>query len=72
MQIRTYLRTIFYKLFRENFIIKVFKNVVNFYYNLYSKTPTCLKFDEKNPILNIDAKKNINFQSVTGDKIDCK
>lgn len=66
---RIFIRTLFNDIFHNNFVVKTF---VNFYYNLASKTPKTIKFQPKMPIDGKEAKMNISFQSVTGDKIDCK
>lgn len=68
---RTYIRTLFYDLFKNNFLIKAFAKIVNFYCNLIFKTPNDIKFHTDMPIKPIE-KKAISFQSFTGDKIDCK
>lgn len=68
---RTYLRTLFNDIFKNNIIIKVFAKIVNFYCNISFSTPNTIKFKAKMPITDME-KKQIIFQSVTGDKIDCK
>lgn len=68
---RTYLRTLFNDIFKNNPIIKVFTKIVNFYCNLWYSTPNSLKFNSNMSITDME-KKQIIFQSVTGDKIDCK
>lgn len=65
---RTYIRTLFYDIFQNNFIVKF----VNFYCNLWFKTPNNIKFSSNMPIKDVREKKQLFFQSVTGDKIDCK
>lgn len=72
MIIRTYLRTLLNDIFKNNFIAKAFMKIVNFYCSLFSKTPESIKF-HTNMSINDMGKKHIRFfQSVTGDKIDCK
>lgn len=66
---RTFIRTLFNDIFYNNFLVK---NIVNFYYNPVFKSPKTIKFQPNMPIEGKEAKKNIFFQSVTGDKIDCK
>lgn len=68
---RTYLRTLFNDIFKNNIFIKVFIKIVNFYCNLWPSTPNSIKFNSNMPITDME-KKQIIFQSVTGDKIDCK
>lgn len=69
MAIRTYIRTLFNDIFKENFIVKVF---VNFYYSFFSKVSKTIKFNPNIPTILKEEKKSVFFQSVTGDKIDCK
>lgn len=69
MLIRTYIRTLFNDLFKNNFLIKAF---VNIYYNFGVKTSENIKFSPNVPIKETEGKKYVFFQSVTGDKIDCK
>ncbi len=72
MFIRTYTRTLFNDLFKNNFVIKTFKKIVNFYCNLWFKPQNTLKFGSNMSIKDMEEKKVIFFQSITGDKIDCK
>lgn len=72
MFIRTYFRTLFNDIFKNNLIIKAFTKIVNFYCNLWFKGTETIKFQPNMPINEIEEKKVIFFQSVTGDKIDCK
>lgn len=69
---RTYLRTLLNDIFKNNFVVTIIKKIVNFYCNFFSKTPNTIKFESNMSIKDIDVKKSISFQSVTGDKIDCK
>lgn len=72
MKIRTFLRIMFNDILRDNIISKTITSLVNFCYefNVFGERP--LKYN-KNMSLNImDTKKNIFFQSITGDKIDCQ
>lgn len=71
MGMRTYFRTLFNNLFKNNFLAKSFVKIVNFYCNLWSNNPKPIKFESNMSIKTIE-KKPISFQSVTGDKIDCK
>ena len=71
MELRTYLRMIIYKVFINNIFIKTLVWIVNFYYNLFNKIPSALKFKKSMPIKYTDIKKDIVFLSITGDRIDC-
>ena len=71
MELRTYLRMIIYKVFINNIFIKTLVWIVNFYYNLFNKIPSALKFKKSMPIKYTDMKKDIVFLSITGDRIDC-
>ncbi len=72
MLIRTYVRILFNNLFKNNFLIKICHKIVNFYCSLWSKNANDLKFSSNMPINNSKGKKVLFFQSITGDKIDCK
>lgn len=72
MFIRTFLRTLFNAVFKNNIIINAAKRIVNFYCNLFFNAPNFIKFTPNLPINDIEKKKILFFQSVTGDKIDCK
>lgn len=65
---RTYIRT----LFNNNLLIKTFSKIVNFYCGLWSKNKNSIKFSPNMSINVLEEKKTLFFQSVTGDKIDCK
>lgn len=71
MDKRTYLRMLIYKVFINNSFIKTLLWIVNFYYNLYKKIPSALKFKKSMPIKYTDMRKDIVFLSITGDRIDC-
>jgi len=72
MRIRTYTRTIVNDIFKNNFFVKILTRLVNFYYDLWFKPTNAIKFQKNNPIDIMEKKSNLFFQSVTGDKIDCK
>lgn len=72
MFIRTYLRTLFNDIFKNNFVVKSFVKIVNFYCNLWFKGEKTIKFEPNIPIRELERKSTISFQSVTGDQIDCK
>ena len=69
---RTYMRTLFNNIFRNNVVMKIFTGIVNFYCNLWSKETKAIKFHSNMSIKDMEEKKSLFFQSVTGDKIDCK
>ena len=71
MDKRTYLRMLIYKVFINNSFIKTLLWIVNFYYNLYKKIPSALKFKKSVPMKYTDMRKDIVFLSITGDRIDC-
>jgi len=72
MLIRTYVRILFNNLFKNNFLIKICDKIVNFYCSLWSKNTNDLKFSPNMPMNKLEEKKVLFFQSITGDKIDCK
>lgn len=72
MSIRTYTRTLLNDLFKSNFLVKFFLKIVNFYCNLGSKHTNNIKFSPNMPIDDVREKRILFFQSVTGDKVDCK
>ncbi|MDD3435931.1 MAG: hypothetical protein PHC64_02150 [Candidatus Gastranaerophilales bacterium] len=72
MFIRTYTRTFLNDLFKNNFLIKTISRIVNFYCKLLLNNPNKIKFCTNIPINQLREKKSVFFQSVTGDKIDCK
>lgn len=69
---RTYIRTLLNDLFRDNFLIKSVSRIVNFYCKSQTKEYKDIKISANMPIDNSREKKTFSFQSVTGDKIDCK
>jgi len=69
---RTYIRTLLDNIFRNNLFINISSWIVNFYCNLVSKNTNNLKFHSNMSIKDMEEKKTLFFQSVTGDKIDCK
>lgn len=72
MFIRTYTRTLFNDIFKNNFVSKFICMIVNFYFKLWFKRENDIKISSNMPINEKKEKKIIFFQSVTGDKIDCK
>jgi hypothetical protein len=71
MSIRTYIRTSLDRC-NNNVLIKAIRKIVNFYCDLFSNPKYSLKFSREMPKSLLERKKSISFQSVTGDKIDCK
>jgi len=69
---RTYIRTLFNEIFKNNFIVKIFSKIVNFYCDLWFRDPKSIKFEQNMSIKDMETKKVLFFQSITGDKIDCK
>mgnify|MGYP001805807331 FL=1 len=69
---RTYLRTLFNDILKNNFVAKMFVKIVNFYFDLGSNQSNFIKFQPNMPINHVEKKDPLFFQSVTGDKIDCK
>lgn len=69
---RTYIRTLFNDIFKNNFVIRIVNKIVNFYCSLWFKSPSSIKFESNMSINELEKKKLLFFQSVTGDKIDCK
>ena len=57
MQVRTFFRIMFNNIIRNNVFVRVISSIVNF----------CCEMDTLQ-----DTKKNIFFQSIGGDRIDCK
>lgn len=72
MLVRTYTRTLFNGILKNNFFVKYLAKIVNFYCNLWFKSSNSIKFQQNMSIRELREKKILFFQSVTGDKIDCK
>lgn len=69
---RTYCRILFNDLFKNNFLIKIFLKIVNFYCKSEFKNTNTIKFLPNMSIEELREKRILFFQSITGDKIDCK
>lgn len=69
---RTYVRTLLNNLFGNNILAKLLSAIVNFYCKVLKKEPKSIKFSTNLPIEDLREKKTFSFQSVSGDKIDCK
>lgn len=72
MNLRTYTRILFNDIFKKNIIVNIIRNIVNFYCNLWLKESKSIKFEQNGPIDEMEKKKALFFQSITGDKIDCR
>ncbi len=72
MLIRTYIRTLFNKFFVQNFIVRFLGKIVNFYCEVWFNPNKNIKFEQKLPINKMEKEHMLFFQSVTGDKVDCK
>jgi len=72
MQIRTFLRIMFNNIFRNNVFVQTIKTFVNFCCEFDIINNKKLKYDKSMPLSMEDTKKNIFFQSIGGDRIDCK
>ena len=72
MQLRTFFRILFNTLFRDNIFINVIKSFVNFCCELDVINYKSLKYNKEMPLTMKDAKRDIFFQSIGGDRIDCK
>ena len=69
MSIRIYIRTLLNYVFKSNIFIRGF---VNIYYKSAADTSETIKFSDNLSKILMGEEKSISFQSVTGDKIDCK
>jgi len=72
MQARTYLRVLFNNIFHENILSKVLSALINFCYEFNILNKNELKYNKRVPLSMADTKKNLFFQSVAGDRIDCQ
>ena len=72
MQVRTFLRIMFNNLFHDNVIIRSVRAFVNFCCEFDIVNNKTLKYNRSMPLTLEDTKKNIFFQSIGGDRIDCK
>ena len=72
MQIRTFLRIMLNNIFRDNILAKTIKTFVNFCCEMDIINYKPLKYNKEMPLTLEDTKKNIFFQSIGGDRIDCK
>jgi hypothetical protein len=72
MQIRTFLRIMFNNIIRDNVFVRTISSIVNFCCELDFMNYKRLKYSKEMPLSMEDTKKNIFFQSIGGDRIDCK
>lgn len=72
MRQRTFLRIMFNNIFHDNVISKTIINLVNFCNEFNTLGSNQLKYNNKMTLSMSDTKKNIFFQSIAGDKIDCQ
>ncbi len=72
MQVRTFFRIMFNNIIRDNVFINSIKAFVNFCCELDILNYKSLKYRKEMPLSIEDTKKNIFFQSIGGDRIDCK
>ena len=72
MQTRTFLRILINNIINNNILVKSIRNFVNFCCELDVMNYKTLKYNKSMPLSLKDTKKNIFFQSIGGDRIDCK
>ena len=72
MRIRTFLRIMFNDIFHENIVSRTISSLVKFCYEFSEPIQKELKYNNKMPLSMQDTKKNIFFQSISGDKIACQ
>ncbi len=72
MQFRTFFRIMFNNIIRDNVIARTISAFVNFCCELDILNDKCLKYKKELPLSLEDTKKNLFFQSIGGDRIDCK
>lgn len=72
MHKRIFLRILFNNLFRNNIFARVINSTVKFCKEFGEINYSSLKYDKNMPLSLSDTKKNIFFQSIGGDRIDCK
>ena len=72
MQLRTFLRILFNNIFRNNVLARTVNAFVNFCCELELMDYKLLKYNESVPLSLKDTKRNIFFQGIGGDRIDCQ
>lgn len=72
MQLRTFLRILLNNLLRDNALVRTIKTFVNFCCELEFVGYKSLKYNKSVPLSLKDTKRNIFFQGIGGDRIDCQ
>ena len=72
MQIRTFLRILLNKIFRNNVFARTIRSFVKFCCELDVMNYKSLKYNKSMSLPLEETKKNIFFQGIGGDRIDCK
>lgn len=72
MQARTFLRIMFNNIIRNNVFVRTISSIVNFCCELDVLNYKPLKYTKEMPLTMEDTRKNIFFQAIGGDRIDCK
>lgn len=72
MQVRTFFRIMFNNIIRNNVFVRVISSIVNFCCEMDTLNYKSLKYNKEMPLTLQDTKNNIFFQSIGGDRIDCK
>ena len=72
MQVRTFLRIMFNNIFHDNIFVRTINSFVNFCCEFDILNNKTLKYKKRMPLSMEDTKKNIFFQGIGGDRIDCK
>ena len=72
MQVRTFLRIMFNNIFHNNVFAQSIEAFVNFCCEFDVMNYKTLKYKKRMPLPLEDTKRNIFFQSIGGDRIDCK
>ncbi len=72
MKMRTFLRIMFTDILKDNIFSKIIISLVNFCYEFNIFGDKQLKNNNNLSLNTLDTKRNIFFQSITGDKIDCQ
>ena len=72
MQVRTFLRILLNNIFRNNIFARTIRSFVNFCCELDVMNYKSLKYNRSMSLSLEETKKNIFFQGIGGDRIDCK
>ena len=65
MDCRIYIRTVFDKIFKDNFVCMMFDKIIKFYCTIFSHPVKSLKFDGNLPNKKYESASNPFSQSVT-------